>query len=127
LFQWLLYVTIIIVRRHFGLFIDPFDMPLLPCFVKMTSKITKIHCNIPDKVEDGTGIIEKPKALFHSENRYRDLAFSPDGKTIYVITDSEGPVQSMNSNANGSVTLIKNPGALIAFRYEGNSSIAAAQ
>lgn len=77
--------------------------------------------------EDGTGIIEEPKALFHSENRYRDLAFSPDGRTIYVITDSEGPVQSMNSNANEPVTAIKNPGALIAFRYEGNSSIAAAQ
>jgi len=54
--------------------------------------------------EDGTGIIEEPKALFHSENRYRDLAFSPDGGTIYVTTDSEGPVQSMNSNANGPVT-----------------------
>jgi hypothetical protein len=32
-----------------------------------------------------------PVELFRSENRYRDVAFDPDGRTIYVITDSSGP------------------------------------
>lgn len=71
---------------------------------------------------DGTGIIEEPRALFHSENRYRDLAFSPDGSTIYVITDSAGPVQSMDNKETGQVASLKNPGSLIEFKYEGDSS-----
>jgi len=38
--------------------------------------------------------LSDPVELFHSENRYRDVAFSPDGSTIYVITDSFGPAQA---------------------------------
>jgi PQQ-dependent dehydrogenase (s-GDH family) len=78
--------------------------------------------------ENGTALVgEPPKALFHSENRYRDLAFSPDGSTIYVITDSAGTVQSMNNSNNntgegGLVATLKNPGSLLEFKYVGGSA-----
>ncbi|MEM3094544.1 MAG: PQQ-dependent sugar dehydrogenase [Nitrososphaera sp.] len=35
--------------------------------------------------ECGAELASDPVELFRSENRYRDLAFSPDSKSIYVI------------------------------------------
>jgi PQQ-dependent dehydrogenase (s-GDH family) len=64
--------------------------------------------------EDGTELAGEPVELFRSENRYRDLAFSPDGTTIYVITDSSGPVQSIEGEPIAS---IKNPGSVLMFKY----------
>ena len=40
--------------------------------------------------KDGTALANEPEELFQSENRYHNLAFDPDGKTIYVITDIHG-------------------------------------
>ena len=57
--------------------------------------------------------------LFRSENRYRDVAFDPDGRTIYVITDSSGPAQAMKGGVTDDLW---NPGSLLVFRYEGNNS-----
>ena len=45
--------------------------------------------------EDGTALARDPVELFRSENRYRDVAFGPDGRTIYVITDSSGSAQAI--------------------------------
>lgn len=74
-------------------------------------KIFKLEMN-----ESGTGLAGDPLEVFRSENRYRDIAFGPDGRTIYVITDSFGPVQGIN----GVVTTnLWNPGSLLSFRYEG--------
>lgn len=42
--------------------------------------------------ENDTSLASEPEELFRSENRYRDLAFGPDGRAIYVITDSSGPI-----------------------------------
>jgi PQQ-dependent dehydrogenase (s-GDH family) len=74
--------------------------------------------------ENGTALATEPVKLFHSENRYRDLAFSPDGRTIYVITDSEGPIQAMDYGMNNASQLgtLKNPGTLLEFQYSGNTS-----
>jgi mono/diheme cytochrome c family protein len=56
---------------------------------------------------------------FQSENRFRDTAISPDGRTIYVATDSNGLVES----ASGGVTSkMRNPGAIIAYTYEGEGA-----
>ena len=66
--------------------------------------------------ENGTALASDPVELFRSENRYRDVAFSPDGTTIYVITDSTGPVQAIEG---GPIANIKNPGSLLMFKYEG--------
>jgi PQQ-dependent dehydrogenase (s-GDH family) len=65
--------------------------------------------------ENGTALAEDPVELFRSENRYRDLAFGPDGRTIYVITDSLGPAQNIEG---GATTELWTPGSLIMFRYE---------
>jgi glucose/arabinose dehydrogenase len=32
--------------------------------------------------ENGTALAREPVELFRSENRYRDIAFSPDGRTL---------------------------------------------
>jgi PQQ-dependent dehydrogenase (s-GDH family) len=60
---------------------------------------------------------------FQSENRFRDTAISPDGKTIYVATDPGGLVES----ASGGVTsTMRDPGAILAFTYEGEGTGVAA-
>jgi PQQ-dependent dehydrogenase (s-GDH family) len=46
--------------------------------------------------ENGTALAHEPVELFRSENRYRDIAFSPDGRTLYVITDILLNIADMN-------------------------------
>jgi PQQ-dependent dehydrogenase (s-GDH family) len=56
------------------------------------------------------------RRYFQSENRYRDTAVSPDGKTIFIATDPGGLAES----ADGGVTRrMADPGAILAFTYEG--------
>jgi PQQ-dependent dehydrogenase (s-GDH family) len=64
--------------------------------------------------KDGTALAREPVELFRSENRYRDVAFSPDGHTIYVISDSFGPTQAIKG---GATTHLWNPGSLLMFKY----------
>ncbi|MDQ4101674.1 MAG: PQQ-dependent sugar dehydrogenase [Thermoproteota archaeon] len=82
--------------------------------------------------ENGTELAGDPVELFRSENRYRDLTFSPDGRSIYVITDSAGPVQAFigdlfpiledpDSVPELIATIQQNPGSLLEFRYDGNN------
>jgi len=53
---------------------------------------------------------------FQSENRYRDTAISPDGRTIFVATDPGGLTES----ATGGVTShMLDKGAILAFTYVG--------
>ncbi len=58
---------------------------------------------------------------FQSENRYRDTAVSPDGKTIYIATDPGGLAEAL---AGGSTGRMQNPGAILAFTYEGEGGAA---
>ncbi len=58
---------------------------------------------------------------FQSENRYRDTAVSPDGKTIYIATDPGGLAESHDG---GAVTSMENPGAILAFTYTGEGTVA---
>ena len=53
---------------------------------------------------------------FQSENRYRDTALNPDGRTIYVATDPSGIVQA---TAGGTTTKLQDPGSILAFTYVG--------
>jgi PQQ-dependent dehydrogenase (s-GDH family) len=66
--------------------------------------------------ENGTALARDPVELFRSENRYRDVAFGPDGRSIYVITDTSGPVQAIEG---GATTDLWNPGSLLVLRYDG--------
>lgn len=69
--------------------------------------------------EQGTALAQDPVELFRSENRYRDLAFDPDGRTLYVITDSFGAAQNIEGGATNELWT---PGSLIAFTYEGGGN-----
>jgi PQQ-dependent dehydrogenase (s-GDH family) len=60
---------------------------------------------------------------FQSENRYRDTAVSPDGRTIYIATDPGGLAEASGGGATGTM---QNPGAILAFTYVGEGSAAPA-
>jgi Glucose / Sorbosone dehydrogenase len=71
---------------------------------------------------NGTALAQNPVELFHSENRYRDVEFGPDGRTIYVITDSFGAAQALKG---GATTDLWTPGSLLMFRMrEGRAKLA---
>ncbi|HEX7206983.1 MAG TPA: PQQ-dependent sugar dehydrogenase, partial [Nitrososphaeraceae archaeon] len=69
--------------------------------------------------DNRTSLAQEPVEMFPSENRYRDLAISPDGSTLYVITDSTGPVRAIGG---GATTELWNPGSLLEFKYVENSN-----
>lgn len=53
---------------------------------------------------------------FKTSNRYRDIAVSPNGQKIYLLTDSIGTT----SGPSGTGTsLLSNPGAILEFSYSG--------
>lgn len=72
---------------------------------------------------DGKSLGGPIERYFQSENRFRDTALSPDGKTIYVITDSGGLAGSMSG---GTTTTMQNPGAILVFTYTGDAAAAPA-
>jgi hypothetical protein len=55
-----------------------------------------------------------PLTYFKAQDRYRDLAISPDGRRIYVVTDAHGRVLT----ATGEPTAeLAHAGALLEFTY----------
>jgi hypothetical protein len=61
---------------------------------------------------DGRSVTGTPLELFQTANRYRDIAISSDGLTIYLATDPTGP----HRNAAGTVVqTLANPGSIVAF------------
>lgn len=54
--------------------------------------------------------------FFHTPNRYRDIAVSPDGKTFYILTDSEGSARDMDLKPT---TKLQNPGSILMIKYNG--------
>ena len=56
---------------------------------------------------------------FQSDNRYRDTAVSPDGKTIYIATDPSGLAEAM---AGGTTRAMTNKGSILAFTYVGEGT-----
>lgn len=56
---------------------------------------------------------------FQSENRFRDTAVSPDGKTIYIATDPGG----LAGTASGGTTrTMLDKGSILAFTYSGEGT-----
>jgi PQQ-dependent dehydrogenase (s-GDH family) len=53
---------------------------------------------------------------FQSENRYRDTAVHPNGKTIYIATDVAGLGEALSGGPNNKMA---DPGAILAFTYVG--------
>jgi PQQ-dependent dehydrogenase (s-GDH family) len=71
---------------------------------------------------DGKKAAGKMSRYFRSENRYRDTAIHPDGKTIYVATDSSGLAEAAGG---GVTTKMADAGAILAFTYEGEGGVEA--
>jgi PQQ-dependent dehydrogenase (s-GDH family) len=69
---------------------------------------------------DGKKAAGHMSRYFQSENRYRDTAVSPDGKTIYVATDPEGLAESLDG---GVTTNMEDKGAILAFTYQGDGAV----
>ncbi len=63
---------------------------------------------------DGNSVVGDPEELLYTQNRYRDIAFDPDGKTIYIITDSGGTTSGPSGSSSLSVV---NPGTILKFTY----------
>lgn len=69
--------------------------------------------------DDGQSAQGDPLMYFNTQNRYRDLAFSPDGRTVYVITDSGGSAAALEGGATSDLA---NPGAILVFTYLGEGA-----
>ncbi|NLG08726.1 MAG: quinoprotein glucose dehydrogenase [Deinococcales bacterium] len=69
--------------------------------------------------DDGRSVDGDPVYYFESVNRYRDLAFSPDGTTVYVITDSRNFTAA---DEGGLTDELANPGAILEFTYQGDGA-----
>jgi mono/diheme cytochrome c family protein len=65
---------------------------------------------------DGHAVAGHMSRYFQSENRYRDTAVNPNGKTIYIATDAGGLAEALGG---GTTTTMHDPGAILAFTYEG--------
>jgi PQQ-dependent dehydrogenase (s-GDH family) len=56
---------------------------------------------------------------FQSENRFRDTAVSPDGKTIYIATDPGGLAESASG---GTTRTMLDKGSILAYTYTGEGT-----
>jgi PQQ-dependent dehydrogenase (s-GDH family) len=65
---------------------------------------------------DGQRAAGRFTRYLQSQDRFRDTAVSPDRRTIYVATDPRGLVESATGGVTGELS---NPGAILAFTYEG--------
>jgi PQQ-dependent dehydrogenase (s-GDH family) len=68
---------------------------------------------------DGRTVTGQPVEYFRTANRYRDVAVSPDGRRIYLVTDSFGTTANITS---GSTSRLTNPGAVLEFTYSASAT-----
>ena len=64
----------------------------------------------------GTAVEGDTMHLFYTQNRYRDIAVHPDGKTFFVMTGQTGRTSDL-SGLNDTRTL-RNPGTILKFTLE---------
>jgi aldose sugar dehydrogenase len=71
---------------------------------------------------DGTTVDENDiTQYFYTQNRYRDIVVSPDGKSFYIITDSSG--KTSDASGMNVVTTMQNPGAILKFTLQESLSV----
>jgi mono/diheme cytochrome c family protein len=56
---------------------------------------------------------------FQSDNRYRDIAVNPDGRTLYIATDPDGQAEAM---AGGTTRQMQDKGSILVFKYTGEGT-----
>jgi PQQ-dependent dehydrogenase (s-GDH family) len=64
---------------------------------------------------DGRSVAAAPVEMLQTANRYRDVALHPDGRTIYLATDADGP----SRDPSGAPRSLANPGSVLEFVYTG--------
>ena len=64
---------------------------------------------------DGTSIIGEAEEVFRTTNRYRDIAFAPDGRSVYLVTD---PTGRTTDSAGAMTTALENAGSILEFSYK---------
>jgi PQQ-dependent dehydrogenase (s-GDH family) len=66
--------------------------------------------------EEGTSVVGDTIEHFYTQNRYRDIAIAPDGKSIYILTDEDGRVSGSTglTIADG----LANPGNILKFTLQ---------
>jgi len=64
----------------------------------------------------GQNVVGNPTVFHSSIDRYRDIAVSPDGKTIYAIIDSDGTTSGPSASTTG--LSMENPGDILKFEYK---------
>ena len=64
--------------------------------------------------DDGKAIDGPPLEYFRAADRYRDLAVSPDGRHIVLVTDNFGSTQNARDQRTGKLA---HPGAVLEFTY----------
>ena len=69
--------------------------------------------------EDGRSVAGPIERYFQSENRFRDLAVGPDGRTLYVATDNSGLAEQIGG---GTTTRLQDPGSILVFTYTGKAA-----
>ena len=67
---------------------------------------------------DGKTVTGPVERYFQTDNRYRDLAVSPDGRRIYVATDPGGLHEAVAGGVSNDVV---NEGAILVFAYNGGN------
>ena len=72
---------------------------------------------------DSTGmtVVGDTMQHFYTQNRYRDIAMDPDGKSFYLITDQGGRTSDL-SGLNDERTL-RNPGTILKFTLNEATSV----
>ena len=66
--------------------------------------------------ESGSKIVGDTLEHFYTQNRYRDIVISPDGKSFFMITDESGNTASPDGLKQ--ITTMLNPGALLRFTLD---------
>lgn len=66
------------------------------------------------KLAHGGTSMAEPVEVFRTIDRYRDIAIGPDGKALYVVTDSEGQTSGPTL---GYTSALEHPGSLLEFTY----------
>ena len=67
---------------------------------------------------NGLAMAGSPTQYFKSNDRYRDIAVSPDGRRIYLTTDSFGTTMDAAGQRTDALT---SPGALLEFAFTGGA------
>jgi PQQ-dependent dehydrogenase (s-GDH family) len=64
---------------------------------------------------DGRHVLRSTK-MWSDQIRYRDITYSPDGRSIYVATDNAGLVRDPNG---APTSRLRDPGSILLFRWNG--------